>query len=92
MVFKAHDVRRLRLCAGCRKPGLLDTMLVLGRDREVALFHGSCAAASMGEDGLLALPASERRKLTVADTGVALMRRLLASDDASEGLGSQSAN
>lgn len=49
------------------------------------LHHGGCAVATLSEQQVLALPAAERNKLSLADTGLQLMRALLAAAPAGSG-------
>lgn len=76
-MFTAHDVRKLRVCSICRGVGHLDTLLVLPGFPAGSLYHGECAVRMLRRNEVLALPHSEKRKLTLADTGVDLMRELL---------------
>lgn len=73
MAFTAHDVRHMGVCPGCK--GLLDKRQAVPTD--VAHWHGKCAFDALGADGLVALPAEATRKVTLADVGHAVMRRLL---------------
>lgn len=75
MKFTAHDVRKLRLCAVCDGVGHLDSLLKLPGFH--GLYHGECAVRMLTRTEVLALPDSERRKLTLADTGKDLMLQLL---------------
>lgn len=75
--MRAHDVRRLQLCAHCRRPGLPEELL----QTPVGLQHGRCARQSLGAAGLVALPAAERGKITLKDVEIALMKQLLDAAD-----------
>lgn len=61
--MKAHDVRHLCLCKVCGD--LADDRSVI--ETKVGSIHGSCAYNTMGIGGLLTLPDSEIRKLTISD-------------------------
>lgn len=81
----AHDVRQLRLCAACRCMG--DRRLMLNIDSPAGtaqLQHGRCFVERAGAAAAIALPVMERAKLTLADTGPALMRQLLEIHDTEE--------
>jgi len=69
--MKAHDVRHLTRCRGCNRLGLRFDMI-----EHNGSWHGRCVFEAIGE-GVLALPLAERNKLTIADVGVPMMRRLL---------------
>jgi hypothetical protein len=75
--FTAHDVRKLRVCAICDGIGHLDQMLTLPGWPAGNLYHGECAVRMLKRAEVLTLPHSERRKLTLADTGKDLMLALL---------------
>lgn len=83
MGFTAHDVRKLRLCAICDGVGHLDRMLSLdaihGSDTSARghLYHGECAVRMLRRAEVLSLPLAEKQKLTLADTGLDLMRELV---------------
>lgn len=70
--MRAHDVRHLTRCKGCNRLGLDFEMV----EAKGGHWHGRCVFERLGE-GVLALPPAERNKLTIADVGVAMMRRLL---------------
>ena len=78
----AHSVRQLKLCASCgavgHGPHMLSRLVPEGLD---GLHHGRCVVLILTCDAVLALPSKERNKLTLADTGPALMRKLLALAD-----------
>lgn len=42
-----------------------------------SLYHGECAVRMLRRGEVLALPVSELRKLTLADTGMDLMREMV---------------
>ncbi len=69
---KAHDVRKLTKCLGCARLGLKPEMVETAQGH----WHGACIYQQLGE-GVLDLPLAERKKLTIADVGVPMMRRLL---------------
>lgn len=75
--FTAHDVRKLRLCAICNGVGHLDRLLTLPGWPTGNLYHGECAVRMLDRAEVLALPESELRKLTLADTGMDLMREMV---------------
>lgn len=73
-----HDVRHLRRCALCG--GIGDGRRMLGGLEAhglPGLNHGKCVVDRVAPDQLAELPVSELGKLTVEDTGVPLMKRLL---------------
>ncbi len=76
-MFKAHDVRKLRLCSICRGVGHLDSLLTLPGFPVGSLYHGECAVRMLSRAEVLALPDGELHKLTLADTGMDLMRELV---------------
>lgn len=73
MKFTAHDVRRLRVCVACGGIDHDSRMLVL----PTGLHHDACVVGMLTEDEILALPASERAKLSIGATGSRMMKRLL---------------
>ena len=73
----SHDVRHLKICTDCGQVGDDRQMLRLQARGGDKLFHGSCAVKGFTFEGLLQLPISEIGKLTLADTGVELMKRII---------------
>lgn len=76
--------RKLRRCSICEGIGHKDRMLTLPGWPVEQLFHGDCAVRMLSRSEVLAPPWSEQKKLTIEDTGVEMMRDLLASEDAPE--------
>ncbi|AQH05694.1 hypothetical protein A9R05_42510 (plasmid) [Burkholderia sp. KK1] len=86
VLAKAHDVRTLVRCASCGGVGNKPHMLS-GLEAASGLegwHHGICVVRRLGAEGVVKLPAAEREKLRLGDTGVELMRTLLdlRQDDA----------
>lgn len=86
--MKAHDVRHLRLCAGCGSFGDRREMLLIphglvnaGHPVKQGLYHGGCAVTLVSHEDILALPHSETNKLRLSETGPVLMRKLLDARD-----------
>lgn len=86
--MKAHDVRQLRLCAGCGSFGDRREMLQIphglmhaGEPVKQGLYHGGCAVTLLSHEDLLSLPHSESNKLRMSETGPVLMRKLLDARD-----------
>ena len=74
----AHDVRRLRTCAGCGGIGHPEQMLSGLEAFGLAGFHhGRCVVQLLTQKQVLALPSDQRHKLRLNDTGVELLRKLL---------------
>lgn len=72
-IERAHDVRRLRVCALCDTLGHADYMLDNGKEH----MHGSCFIERHGEKCLLDFRATETDKLCMADIGPQAMMFLL---------------
>lgn len=80
MSFTVRDVRKLRLCKHCGTMGHADFMIMARAVPESCALHPmhtDCIVERFTHDEILALPESERVKLTLADTGVELMRKLV---------------
>jgi len=78
----AHDVRRLVRCGLCGGLGDRSAMLTnLGCVGLAGHLHGRCVVRHLTSEAVLHLPAGERSKLRLNDTGVELMRRLLDAAD-----------
>lgn len=74
--MKAHDVRHLRVCPGCR--GLADgRQMIKTAD---GLWCDACAFKHLGLDGVLKLPLSEQNKFTLATLGPKAMKRLVEAN------------
>lgn len=76
----AHDVRHLRSCTACGELGDGRTMIRCMVWGVGEAMHGGCAVKKLG-DYVLKLPAEELDKLTLSDTGVDLMKRILQTTD-----------
>lgn len=74
----SHDVRHLQVCTACGGLGDRRNMLA-GLDAYdlTGINHGKCVVQYLPPTKLLSLPASELNKLSLDDTGVLLMKRLL---------------
>jgi len=71
---KAHDIRRLRGCARCKRIG--DDRFMPKISRGVWM-HGYCALAELGSvRALLKLPRDEINKLTLGELGAINMAEL----------------
>lgn len=73
-VRKAHDVRHLSQCPGCGEIGDDRKMIQTNADE---FMHGDCAFKALGEN-ILQLSSDERKKFTLGDVGVPMMRRLMS--------------
>lgn len=62
-VEKAHDIRKLRICAFCKKPG--DSLLVIELRKKFG--HAYCIVQDGGLEALGALPSAEINKTTAND-------------------------
>lgn len=71
--LRAHDVRKLRVCAACDGIGFGPFMLNLATGPT----HGACVVATLTEQEILALPDTERSKLRLNETGPVLMGKLI---------------
>lgn len=82
--MKAHDVRHLRICATCDHLGDSRKMLKIGlhRSLNVGLHHGECVVTALSHAEVLALPETERAKITIGAAGVDLFRKLLDAQPA----------
>jgi len=79
-----RDVRNLARCAACGRMGDRRRMLSnLGVSGLHGLHHGRCVVRLLTVETVLALPSDELAKLTLADTGIELMQRLLDAFDRS---------
>lgn len=72
-----HDVRQLRVCAGCGHLGDARDMVRQARGKGARHFHGQCFITSHGMVQFLALPQSETDKLRLDDIGGKAMKALL---------------
>lgn len=73
-----HNFRHLRQCALCGGIGDGRKMLIgLEANGLPGLNHGKCVVGRIAQDKLFELPVTELGKLTVKDTSVPLMKRLL---------------
>ena len=92
MAIKAHDVRKLRLCAGCKSIAHADSAVALAGSRFPfvmsgaiarkkfdmdAVFHVECFVEKYGEDHLLLLASDERKKIRLGDVSAEVMHELL---------------
>jgi hypothetical protein len=80
--LRAHDIRKLRTCRACDGIGFAPHMLegVFGpsvRPEKPELYHGACVVQLLSREQILALPAEERNKLRLSETGPDLMRALM---------------
>lgn len=76
--MNCHDVRQLRVCAGCAQLGDAREMIRQPRGKGCRHYHGRCFIGSHGMQQLLALPKEQTDKLTLNDIGVAAMRAVMA--------------
>lgn len=92
MTVKAHDVRKLRICAGCGNLAHADSAVALAGSRFPfvmsgaivkhkfdlgSFFHVECFIEKYDEDHLLLLASDERAKIRLGDVSVETMRELL---------------
>lgn len=71
--LRAHDVRRLRMCCYCSRPGLVEDLLELAN----GLAHVECFVGVYGAPALLKLPAADRAKVRLGQVGSEIMGALL---------------
>lgn len=79
-VRRAHDVRHLVVCVGCR---------CLADERHCVLqvgkpYHGRCFLRRFGMGALQAMPRQARAGLQLSDIGMLAARLLIAGDAAAE--------
>lgn len=74
MSMRAHDVRKLKICAYCNGFGMRDQMIVEDDGR---YSHPICLVRAQGERYVLLLPLAELRKMTADSLSKRGMRRAL---------------
>ena len=79
-IRRAHDVRHLVVCAGCR---------CLADDRHCVTragkpYHGRCFLRRFGLRALTAMPREARAGLQLSDVGLRIARELIEADESSE--------
>jgi len=70
---RAHDVRSLKECHGCRQIGQAPAMLHV----DVLWYHGRCYAEAYSEAALQSLPPRQLCRLQIGDVGLKLARRII---------------